>query len=156
MLPFTGGIPGPNVMCTFSPDDTLMLCSGVDTHLSQFEVASGRAFPERFPLRDPAHRDRYRRSAYMAGGGHFATAATEESHLSVLSVHGRPVASVDLRGLAFEEPWSSRDDGQMFVQSLRAHPEAPQRLAVLVSPQHSKRSCVVIADLDVPELRASL
>merc|ERR550525_147342 len=66
-----------NVMCTFSPDDTLLLRSGVDTQISQFEVPSWHPFPERFPFRESVHEDRYRRSAYFASGRHFATAATE-------------------------------------------------------------------------------
>jgi len=88
-----------NVMCVFSPDDRHVLCSGVDTRIMQFEVPSWRQTPEQFPLREPVHRERYRRSTYLASGQHFVTAATEESHMHVLSVDGKKLGVVDFRGV---------------------------------------------------------
>jgi len=90
---------GHNVMCVFSPDDKHLLCSGVDTRLCQFEVPSWRQTPEKFPLREPTFRERYRRSTYLASGQHFVTAATEESHFHLLSVKGKKHGVVDFRGL---------------------------------------------------------
>jgi hypothetical protein len=93
----TGGL---NVMCTFSPDDKHVLCSGVDTRLVQFDVPSWRQSPEQWPLREPMHRERYRRSIYLASSKHFVTAATEESHLHLMSVDGKKHGVVDFRGVA--------------------------------------------------------
>jgi hypothetical protein len=92
----TGGL---NVMCTFSPDDKYLLCSGIDTRITQFEVPSFRQTPEKFPLRPAMHQARYRRSMYFATGRHFVTAATDESHVRVLSATGRQLGVVDFRGL---------------------------------------------------------
>lgn len=92
-----------NVMCAFSPDDRHILCSGVDTRIAQFEVLSWRRTPERFPLRDPVHRGRFRRSLYFADGRHFATAATDESHLRVLSVTGENHGVVDFHGVVRDQ-----------------------------------------------------
>jgi len=90
---------GHNVMCVFSPDDKHVLCSGVDTRIMQFEVPSWRQSPEHFPLREAVHRERYRRSTYLADGGCFVTAATEESYMHVMSVHGKKLGVVDFRGV---------------------------------------------------------
>jgi len=90
---------GHNVMCVFSPDDKHVLCSGVDTRIMQFEVPSWRQSPEHFPLREAVHRERYRRSTYLSDGGCFVTAATEESHMHLMSVHGKKLGVVDFRGV---------------------------------------------------------
>jgi len=95
-----------NVMCVFSPDDKHILCSGVDTHIKQFEVPSWRQTPEQFPLREPIHRERYRRSTYMATNQHFVTAATEESHMHIMGVNGKKFGVVDLRRVVQE--WADR------------------------------------------------
>jgi hypothetical protein len=97
----TGGL---NVMCTFSPDDKHVLCSGVDTRLVQFEIPSWRQTPGQWPLREPMHRERYRRSIYLASSQHFVTAATEESHMHLMSVHGKKLGVVDFRGIAQDLP----------------------------------------------------
>jgi len=95
-----------NVMCIFSPDDKHVLCSGVDTRIMQFEVPSWRQTPEQFQLREPMHRERYRRSTYLATGQHFVTAATEESHMHILGVNGKKFGVVDFRGVVQE--WVDR------------------------------------------------
>lgn len=91
----TGGL---NVMCTFSPDDRYLLCSGIDTRISQFEVPSFRRWPT-FPLRPVQHQARYRRSMYFATGRHFVTAATDESHIRIMAATGKNLGVVDFRGL---------------------------------------------------------
>mmetsp|Transcript_43802 Transcript_43802/g.93169 ORF Transcript_43802/g.93169 Transcript_43802/m.93169 type:complete len:894 (+) Transcript_43802:144-2825(+) len=90
---------GPNVMCTFSPDDSHILCSGVADGLEQFEVPSFRRTPVRFPLGHSPHAGptRYRRSMYLATGRHFVTGTTEESRIRVLSVQGDDLGTVDFR-----------------------------------------------------------
>lgn len=92
---------GHNVMCVFSPDDRHVLCSGVDTRVTQYEVPSWRQTKE-FPLRAPVHQERYRRSTYLASGQHFVTAATEESHMHVMGVDGRKLGVVDFCGVVKE------------------------------------------------------
>jgi len=87
-----------NVMCAFSPDDKYMLCSGMDTRIMQFEVPSWRQTPV-FPMREPVHQERYRRSLYLATGRHFVTAATEESHMHLMTVEGKKLGVVDFRGV---------------------------------------------------------
>lgn len=88
-----------NVMCVFSHDDRQLLCSGVDTRVSQFEVPSWRRTPEKFELREPHFQGRYRRSMYMAGSPYIVTGATEESHLKILSmVTGEGLGVIELRG----------------------------------------------------------
>jgi hypothetical protein len=101
---------GHNVMCVFSPDDRHVLCSGVDTRILQFEVRSWRQTPAQFPLRDPVHRERYRRSTYLADSRHFVTAATEESHMHLVGVDGQKHGVVDFRGVIQE--WSQQGQGQ--------------------------------------------
>lgn len=92
----TGGF---NVMCVFSQDDKYLLCSGVDTRIKQFEVQTWRSSPTSFPLREPVHEERYRRSTYLASSKYFVTGATEESHVHVMSVEGANMGVVDFRGL---------------------------------------------------------
>lgn len=92
----TGGL---NVMCTFSPDDKYLLSSGIDTRISQFELPSFNHSPANFPLRPAQHQARYRRSMYFATGQHFVTAATDESHIRVMSATGRNLGVVDFSGL---------------------------------------------------------
>jgi len=91
---------GPNVMCAFCPDDRHLLCSGIDDELAQFELPSFRKVPSHFPLRKSLRPGvRFRRSTYLAGGRHFVTGATGESHIRVLSVRGEDLGAVDFRGL---------------------------------------------------------
>lgn len=97
----TGGL---NVMCAFSPDDKYLLCSGIDTRITQFELASFRKFPDNFHLRPAMHQARYRRSMYFATSRHFVTAATDESHIRILSATGKKMGVVDFCGL-FERTW---------------------------------------------------
>jgi hypothetical protein len=98
---------GRNIMCTFSPDDRHIQCSGVDTHLVQFEVPSWRRTPERFKLREPLYEDRFRRSCYMPDGCRIATAATEEAFVHVMSVgDGSIVEAMDFQGLRYQRPWA--------------------------------------------------
>jgi len=115
---------GHNVMCVFSPDDRRVLCSGVDTRLMQFEVPSWRQTPETFPLRSPVHRERYRRSTYLGDSWHFVTAATEESHMHLLSADGRKLGVVDFRGVV--RHWSDKGKLQDPFRSQRA-PRDPAR-----------------------------
>jgi WD40 repeat protein len=169
---------GQNVMCTFSPDDKHILCSGVDTRLSQFETPSWHQWPERFPLREPLHRERYRRSIYTASGQHFVTAATEESHMHLMSVSGKKLGVVDFRGVIKEQaplrkaprsPASgargalvkgtvqlddadpnggSSRNNHEFVQSIRAHPELNNRFGVLLTLASGEQSYVAVVDVD--------
>merc|ERR1719230_1802829 len=97
-----------NIMCTFSPDDRRLLCSGaesVDTgtqggSIVQFELPSFRQAPQSFPVRPAApSRAHYRRSFFFFGGGNFVTTATPESHVRVLSAEGSNLGVVDFRGL---------------------------------------------------------
>lgn len=99
----TGGL---NVMCTFSPDDRYLLCSGIDTRITQFELPSFRMFPDSFPLRPAMHQARYRRSMYFATGRHFVTAATDESHIRIMSASGKNMGVVDFCGL-LGRTWTS-------------------------------------------------
>lgn len=90
---------GLNVMVAFSPDDKYLLSSGVDTRITQWELPSFRQSPEFFPLRPAMHQDRYRRSMYLADSKRIVSTATDESHLHVISVHGKKLGVVDFRGL---------------------------------------------------------
>jgi len=99
----TGGL---NVMCTFSPDDRYLLCSGIDTRITQFELPSFKMFPDSFPLRPAMHQARYRRSMYFATGRHFVTAATDESHIRIMSASGKNMGVVDFCGL-LGRTWTS-------------------------------------------------
>eukprot|EP00747_Dinoflagellata_sp_TGD_P209200 gnl/TRDRNA2_/TRDRNA2_82612_c0_seq1.p1 gnl/TRDRNA2_/TRDRNA2_82612_c0~~gnl/TRDRNA2_/TRDRNA2_82612_c0_seq1.p1 ORF type:complete len:911 (+),score=139.70 gnl/TRDRNA2_/TRDRNA2_82612_c0_seq1:124-2856(+) len=94
---------GCNVMCTYSPDDRYLLCSGLDTRIAQFEMPSFKLFPEKFSLRPAVHEARFRRSMYLAAGRHFVTAATDESHVSILSAKGKNLGVIDFRGLLGQE-----------------------------------------------------
>jgi len=102
---------GPNVMCAFSPDDRLLLCSGIDRRLVQFELPSGKRNPfefESLPSRAiPSGLQQYRRSMYFASGERLVTAATDESHLRVLSTSGESMGVVNMRGVIRKE----RDEG---------------------------------------------
>jgi WD40 repeat protein len=143
---------GQNVMCTFSPDDTYLLCSGLDTHIVQFEVPSWRRTPDAgFSFREPVHSDRFRRVTYLAGGHHFATAATEEAHVDVVSVEGRNLGSIDFKSHDPEWPLAEEEcssgSNSVFVQSVRAHPVEQDRFGVLLWPQAGTRSCVALVDL---------
>jgi hypothetical protein len=88
-----------NVMCNFSPDDKYLLCSGIDTSIMQYEMPSFQQVPDKFPLRPAMHQARYRRSMYFATGRHFVTAATDESHIRVMSASGKNMGVVDFNGL---------------------------------------------------------
>jgi len=88
----TGGL---NVMCTFSSDDKYLLCSGIDNRIAQYELQSFSMFPDSFHLRPSMQRERYRRSVYFAAGRHFVTAATDESHIRVMSASGKNMGVVD-------------------------------------------------------------
>lgn len=91
---------GQNVMCVFSPDDRHLLASGVDTRLVQYDIGSWRQTPQNFNLREAQHPGRYRRSMYLVDSPHIVTAATEESHLHVMSVtDGESLGVVDFRGV---------------------------------------------------------
>jgi len=109
---------GHNVMCIFSPDDKHILCSGVDTRLVQFEVPSWRQTPERFPLREPMHQERYRRSSYLATGQHFVTASTEESHMHLMGVDGKKFGVVDFRGVV--QDWGDGGNAQSALRHTSA------------------------------------
>jgi WD40 repeat protein len=159
------GTSSCNVMCTFSPDDSRLLCSGVDTSITQFEVPSWRQTPARFLSRRSTHQDRYRRSMYLGSGHHFATAATEESYLHVMSVEGDNLGKVDFqslghhwtstgifnpasRGAAVSQAHQTLPSECTYVQSLRPHPVVQGRLGVLLCPPDSDQSCVALVDLD--------
>jgi len=170
---------GHNVMCQFSPDDRHFLCSGIDTQLVQFEVPSWRQTPFQMPLRPSVHPDRYRRSAYLASGQHFVTAATEESHIHVMTTQGEKLGAIDFRS-TFEdfsspqersrdklisgtvtlddaEPMSgSSRNNHAFVQSIRTHPVVSNRLGVLMAKTKGNASpsdsYMAVLDLDPREM----
>jgi len=115
---------GPNVMCAFSPDDRFLLCSSIDRRLVQFELPAARRTPEfeLLPPRDghPISLQQYRRSMYFAGGRHFVTAATDESHLRVMSTQGENVGVVDMRGVI--QTWQEK----LCTRSICSTPSGPR------------------------------
>lgn len=94
-------------MCVFDPEDRHLLCSGVDTRLRQYEVPTWNETPTSFPLRPPLHRERYRRATYLAGGRYIATAATEESHMHLLTTEGGNLGVLDFKGVLERLPQAS-------------------------------------------------
>eukprot|EP00931_Biecheleriopsis_adriatica_P100964 TRINITY_DN76197_c0_g1_i1.p1 TRINITY_DN76197_c0_g1~~TRINITY_DN76197_c0_g1_i1.p1 ORF type:complete len:744 (+),score=93.45 TRINITY_DN76197_c0_g1_i1:132-2363(+) len=169
-----------NVMCTFSPDDRLFLCCGIDTHLTQFQVPSWKQTPCRMPLRPQVHQERYRRAAYLANGKYFVTGSTEESHIHFISTEGKKLGVVDLRGLAQARQdsdlsvvsnWQPKqlfggavclDDAQPnsgsslrdheFVQSIRAHPVLHNRIGILMAKPKAVESYIALLDVDSCEI----
>jgi WD40 repeat protein len=89
---------GPNVMCAFSPGDKYLLCSGIDTHIVQYDLPTFSVTHKSFPLRPEAHQSRYRRSMYFASGRHFLTSATHESHIRIMSASGLNLGVIDFQG----------------------------------------------------------
>lgn len=125
---------GHNVMCVFSPDDRHVLCSGVDTRLLQFEVPSWRQSPS-FPFRPPVHRERYRRAMYLANGQHFVTAATEESHMHIMSLTGKKLGVIDFRGVV--QGWAATHRPAQLQAAEHGCLPQDQRVAA-VSPLESR------------------
>jgi len=151
---------GPNVMCSFSPNDRHLLCSGVGDHLVQFEVPSFQMVPKSFNLCGLGGssaavgrygRARFRRSAYLASSQRFATAATGESVVRLLSCAGAELGAFDFRGVCLR-PLLGRPSSaptlaaapaaspthwlpahpEVSVQSLKAHPVFGDRLGALL------------------------
>jgi hypothetical protein len=89
---------GPNIMCAFSPSDKSLLCSGIDTHLVQYDLPSFNVSHKSLALRPETHQARYRRSMYLATGQHFVTSATQESYIRIMSASGINLGIVDFRG----------------------------------------------------------
>jgi len=90
-----------NVMCTFSPDDKHILCSGVDSCLQQFSLASGDDVAgTKYPLPNTHSATNYRRAMYLTSGGLVATAATNESLLRICSAAHphRHLGHIDFKG----------------------------------------------------------
>jgi len=121
---------GPNVMCAFSPDDRMLLCSGTDRRLIQFELPSGRRNPNKFDFLPPrvtgGGLQQYRRAMYFASGQRLVTAATDESHLRVLSTAGASIGVVNMRGVirGWHQDFASRSrgmGGDRFAQNDRHH-----------------------------------
>eukprot|EP00913_Durusdinium_trenchii_P019121 g17969.t1 len=149
---------GHNVMCTFSPDDRYFLSSGVDTRITQFEVATWQA--RSMPLRKAV----------------IVTGSTEESHLHLLSVYGKKLGCIDFRSKCLQARKQNRerrpdlirgtvvlDDSdplpsgssrsQAFVQSVRAHPVITNRLGVLMALPEGQKSSIALVDVDAKEVR---
>jgi WD40 repeat protein len=156
----TGGL---NVMCSFSPDDSHILCSGVDTRLSQFQIPSFEQVPQDFCMRPPKHQSRYRRSAYFADGKRFITAATDESHARVMSVTGHSLGIIDFNGFMGEQkvtntrtPTDSNGRSEShseYIQSLRTHHDDNDLFGVLMLTYgHDPSSAVGLVQLE-PERR---
>jgi WD40 repeat protein len=101
---------GPNVMCTFSPGDKSLLCSGIDTHIMQYELPSFRLEHQSLPLHPETHQNRYRRSTYFATGRHFVTSATHESHIRIMSASGLNLGVVDFQRVFSQEDQSGSDE----------------------------------------------
>ncbi|CAJ1421408.1 unnamed protein product [Effrenium voratum] len=148
-----------NVMCTFSPDDRRILCSGVDSCLQQFTLArEDDAAGTRYPLPTTNSATNYRRAMYLTSGALVATASTNESLLRVCTA-AHPhhhLGHVDFRGTLLSRQHfsevcgrsmrASRGTGSVsrnmvtspssaeeYVQSLRCHPLDPDALGVLLS-----------------------
>eukprot|EP00434_Breviolum_minutum_P017588 symbB.v1.2.015525.t1/scaffold1152.1/size135547/15 len=168
---------GHNVMCTFSPDDRFFLSSGVDTRMTQFEVSTWESTS--MALRKPIHKERYRRSAYLANSKVIVSGSTEESHVHLLSVHGRKLGCVDfsngLQDITAQRSKRTRkelirgtvvlDDAdpsslgrssqsQAFVQSIRAHPVTSNRVGVLMALPEGADSHIILLDVDTKEIEA--
>eukprot|EP00931_Biecheleriopsis_adriatica_P105045 TRINITY_DN79645_c0_g1_i1.p1 TRINITY_DN79645_c0_g1~~TRINITY_DN79645_c0_g1_i1.p1 ORF type:complete len:924 (+),score=119.34 TRINITY_DN79645_c0_g1_i1:136-2907(+) len=90
-----------NVMCTWSPDDRHILCSGIDASLQQFNtVKQAEPVGTRFPLPSLRSMTNYRRALYLTNGDLVATAATNESFLRICmaaSPH-RIIGRIDFKG----------------------------------------------------------
>jgi len=134
---------GPNIMCNFSPDDMHLLCSGVGEHLVQFELPSWRRAPESFPLRSPVVAGqasvRFRRSAYLSSSQHFATAATGESVVRLMSSAGADLGAIDLSGLG-------RRAGLLLGGDVgRLHPDMYRHLRLQVRQEPSRTAGVTEA-----------
>lgn len=124
-------------MCVFSQDDKYLLCSGVDTRIKQFDVRTWRSSPTRFPLREPVHEERYRRSTYLASSKYFVTGATEESHVHVMSVEGANMGVVDFRGLVCSDPASNENvSGERLAGSARTCLQVPRLFSCGPHAQH--------------------
>jgi len=164
---------GHNVMCTFSPDDRHFLCSGVDTRITQYEVATWKQSPPLL-LRAPVHKERYRRSAYLANSRYIVTGSTEESHVHLLSVTGQKLGCVDFRGILQDGPKQrsraelirgtvvlddadpcsgSRRNSHEYVQSIRAHPAIAQRVGVLMALPEGAESHLALVDVSEKEIK---
>jgi len=140
---------GCNVMCNFSPDDSHLLCSGVDTRITQFEVPSWRQGPNGFPLREPTHQDRYRRSIYMETGRHFVTAATEEAHMHIMSIGGECLGVVDFHKCG--QYWK---DGVLQVKS-KMNPLGMVPMSRAMAPQGPGDAIVASHEVAAHELLGS-
>ncbi|CEM00027.1 unnamed protein product [Vitrella brassicaformis CCMP3155] len=90
-----------NVMCCFSPDDRFLLCSGIDASLHQFSLGSACEYPSHDGLQvPPLHsQQNYRRSLYLSTSRHFITAATDESFVRVMGIHGEDYGIIRFNGL---------------------------------------------------------
>lgn len=99
---------GRNAMCAFSPNDDYLLCSGADSQIVQYEVASWRRTPERLPMPRRAsmqQEGRHRSSAYLATGRHFVSSVAGESRMHLMTATGEPLGAVDFRGVLQGEAW---------------------------------------------------
>ncbi|CAK9024618.1 Hypothetical protein SCF082_LOCUS16714 [Durusdinium trenchii] len=144
-------------------DDRHILCSGVDSYLQQFTLASSDdGIGTRYPLPNTHSATNYRRAMYLTSGGLVATAATNESLLRICSAahphyhlghidfkgslvarrHFAEVCGRSMRSQASQVAGLSRGTmavGQShhpteeYVQSLRCHPLDQDALGVLLS-----------------------
>jgi hypothetical protein len=141
---------GPNVMCAFSPGDKHLLCSGIDTHLMQYDLPSFRLAHKSLPLRPDAHQNRFRRSMYLATGRHFVTSATQESHIRFMSTSGINLGVVDFRGLLdgfrprFDDPlhWQPTSRDQRACKFLQRSPGHEESFSVLWDSHSLRRGDV--------------
>lgn len=92
-----------NVMCSFAPDDSRLLISGVDEELRQFDLRTGSS--SQFPVPSLGSSINYRRSLYIAGGDVVATVATNESLLRFYdtSEGHQPLGSIDFRTMLLKQ-----------------------------------------------------
>eukprot|EP00923_Selenidium_pygospionis_P039270 GHVN01068348.1.p1 GENE.GHVN01068348.1~~GHVN01068348.1.p1 ORF type:complete len:2011 (+),score=329.56 GHVN01068348.1:665-6697(+) len=125
----------PNVMCSFSPDDRYLLCSGVDSALSQYSLPTFRPYPNviRVPPLDTSIN--FRRSVYLSSCQHFITAGTDECFIRVMGVDG-----VDYGIIDFEV----RD------RSTVSPPTSPATLSPAVSPHSTLPARVTSNPSPVP------
>jgi WD40 repeat protein len=108
---------GPNVMCNFAPGDKQLLCSGIDTHIVQYDLPSCRVAYKSFPLRPETHQAHYRRSMYFASGRQFVTSATHEAHIRIMSSSGLNMGVVNFQGVLRDARAQGLETPESFGQS---------------------------------------
>jgi WD40 repeat protein len=119
---FIGRTDSLNVMCSFSKDDSRLLVSGLDSHVTQFSVNHSLSkIPIKYQIDPKNSNTNYRRSVYLNGEngdhGYFATAGTDESTVQFIDANtGRHSGEFDFKGTLA----SSNSNTQMTMDSPNA------------------------------------